>query len=171
MVVLQYLLKELYVQFLNDAQKFISFIYLQWLQVAFLWITQQGWNAMIVPHASNIGVPPQWENLTNDCHPPQRAVNQLHYICIAHLLKMNITETFYFHVASVEIVTTLSLKMSAWDCCTVSGHEEIWVGNRRSWRMLAVLSSSAARIWNAAQEWWVHEWAGKIVQLVEISTW
>lgn len=80
---------------------------------------------MIVPHASNVGVPPQWENLTNDCHPPQRAVYQLHYIGIAHFLKMNITETFYFHVISVETVTTLSLKMSAWDCCTVSGHEEI----------------------------------------------
>lgn len=60
---------------------------------------------MIVPHAANIGVPPQWKDLTNDSHPPQRAVNQLHYVCIAHLLKMDMTEMFYFHLLSLETVT------------------------------------------------------------------
>lgn len=43
---------------------------------------------MVVPHAAHVGVSPQWEGLANDGHPAQRAVNELHDICIAHLLKM-----------------------------------------------------------------------------------
>lgn len=43
---------------------------------------------MIVPHTANIGVPPQREALTNDGHPPKRAVNQLHNVCVTHLLEM-----------------------------------------------------------------------------------
>lgn len=46
---------------------------------------------MIVSHTPNIGVSPQWEDLTNDGHPPQGAVNQLHDISITHLLKMKKT--------------------------------------------------------------------------------
>lgn len=43
---------------------------------------------MIVSHAAHVGVSPQWEDLSNDGHPAQRAVNELHDICIAHFLKM-----------------------------------------------------------------------------------
>lgn len=46
---------------------------------------------MIVPHTANVGVPPQREDLTNDGHPAQRAVNQLHDVCITHLLKERTT--------------------------------------------------------------------------------
>lgn len=42
---------------------------------------------MIVPHAAHVGVSPQWEDLPDDGHPAQRAVNELHDVCIAHLLK------------------------------------------------------------------------------------
>lgn len=62
--------------------------YLQRLQVALLGVAEQGGNAMIVPHAAHVGVFPQWEDLSNDGHPAQRAVNELHDICIAHFLKM-----------------------------------------------------------------------------------
>lgn len=47
---------------------------------------------MIVPHAAHVGVPPQWEDLPNDGHPAQGAVNELHDICIAHFLKMERTD-------------------------------------------------------------------------------
>lgn len=75
------------------SQSFGSFnrFYLQGLQIAFLRVTEQGGDAMIVSHTPNIGVSPQWEDLTNDGHPPQGAVNQLHDICITHLLKMKKT--------------------------------------------------------------------------------
>lgn len=48
---------------------------------------------MIVPHAAHVGVSPQWEDLPNDGHPAQRAVNELHDIGIAHFLKMERTDT------------------------------------------------------------------------------
>lgn len=48
---------------------------------------------MIVPHAAHVGVPPQREDLPNDGHPAQRAVNQLHDVCIAHLLKEERTDS------------------------------------------------------------------------------
>lgn len=72
--------------------KSLSSFYLQGLQVSFLWVAQQGGNAMIVPHAANIGVSPQREDLTDDGHPPQRAVNQLHDVCITHLLETKMSE-------------------------------------------------------------------------------
>lgn len=53
---------------------------------------------MIVPHAAHVGVSPQWEDLSNDGHPAQRAVNELHDICVAHFLKMERTER---HISSV----------------------------------------------------------------------
>ncbi|TNN69639.1 hypothetical protein EYF80_020129 [Liparis tanakae] len=62
------------------------------LQIAFLRVTEQGRDAMVVPHTANIGVPPQWKDLTNDGHPPQRAVNQLHDVRITHFLNMKTTE-------------------------------------------------------------------------------
>lgn len=46
---------------------------------------------MVVPHAANVGVSPQREDLPNDGHPAQGAVNQLHDVSIAHLLKMEST--------------------------------------------------------------------------------
>lgn len=73
-------------------ERILKWFYLQGLQIAFLWVTEQGRDAMIVPHTANIGVSPQWEDLTNDGHPTQGAVNQLHDICITHLLKMKKTD-------------------------------------------------------------------------------
>lgn len=49
--------------------------YLQGLQVAFLRVTKEGGDPMIVPHAANIGVSPQWKDLTDEGHAPQGAVN------------------------------------------------------------------------------------------------
>lgn len=65
-------------------------LYLQGLQVSLLWVTKQGGDAMIVPHTANVGVSPHREDLTNDGHAAQRAVDQLHDLCVAHLLR---TET------------------------------------------------------------------------------
>lgn len=42
---------------------------------------------MVVPHAADVGVPPQREDLTDDGHPAQGAVNQLHDVRVAHLLQ------------------------------------------------------------------------------------
>lgn len=42
---------------------------------------------MVVPHAADVGVPPQWEDLTDDGHSAQGAVNQLHDVRVAHLLQ------------------------------------------------------------------------------------
>lgn len=67
----------------GDSYRF----YLQGLQIAFLWVTEEGRDTMIISHAPNIGVSPQWEDLTDDGHPPEGAVNQLHDIRITHLLK------------------------------------------------------------------------------------
>lgn len=50
---------------------------------------------MIVPHTTDVGVSPQWEDLTNYGHPPQRAVNQLHDVCITHLLQMKTGEVSF----------------------------------------------------------------------------
>lgn len=47
---------------------------------------------MIVPHAAHVGVSPQREDLPNDGHPAQRAVNELHDIWVAHFLKMEMTD-------------------------------------------------------------------------------
>lgn len=64
-------------------------LYLQGLQVALLWIAEQRGNAVVVPHAADVGVPPQREDLTDDGHAAQGAVNQLHDVCVAHLLQMD----------------------------------------------------------------------------------
>lgn len=42
---------------------------------------------MIVPHAAHAAVPPQWEDLTNHCHPPQCTVGQLHDLSVTDLLQ------------------------------------------------------------------------------------
>ena len=69
----------------------LSGVYLQGLQIAFLRVTEQGGDAMIVPHAANVGVSPQREDLTDDGHPPQRAVNQFHDVRVTHLLRKKTT--------------------------------------------------------------------------------
>lgn len=62
-------------------------LYLQGLQVALLWIAEQRGDAVVVPHAADVGVPPQREDLTDDGHPAQGAVNQLQDVGVAHLLQ------------------------------------------------------------------------------------
>lgn len=44
---------------------------------------------MVVPHAADVGVPPQREDLTDDGHSAQGAVNQLHDVRVAHLLQVD----------------------------------------------------------------------------------
>lgn len=55
---------------------------------------------MVVPHTANVGVSPQREDLPNDGHPPQGAVNQLHDVGVAHLLKMESTSTLHHKLAN-----------------------------------------------------------------------
>ena len=42
---------------------------------------------MVVPHAPDVGVSPQREDLTYDGHPAQRTVDPLHDFCVTHLLR------------------------------------------------------------------------------------
>lgn len=74
-----------------SAGESLSGVYLQGLQIAFLRVAEQGGDAMIVPHAANVGVSPQREDLTDDGHPPQRAVNQFHDVRVTHLLRKKTT--------------------------------------------------------------------------------
>lgn len=73
---------------------------------------------MIVPHAAHVGVPPQWEDLSNDGHPAQRAVNELHDVCVAHFLKMERTER---DISSVRTSVWLLFRGNVWKgsstCC------------------------------------------------------
>lgn len=41
---------------------------------------------MIVPHAADVGVPPQGEDLPDHCHPAQSAVDKLHDLCVTNFL-------------------------------------------------------------------------------------
>lgn len=66
----------------------MSAVYLQGLQVALLRVAEQRGDAVVVPHAADVGVPPQREDLADDGHPPQGAVDQLHDVSVAHLLRM-----------------------------------------------------------------------------------
>ena len=61
--------------------------YLQRLQVSILRVAQQGGDAVVVPHAADVGVAPHGEDLSDDGHATQGAVHQLHYLRIAHLLR------------------------------------------------------------------------------------
>lgn len=72
---------------LKEPPHFLPRPYLQGLQVALLWIAEQRGDAVVVPHAADVGVPPQREDLTDDGHPAQGAVNQLHDVRVAHLLQ------------------------------------------------------------------------------------
>lgn len=76
-------------------RKSLSGFYLQGLQIAFLRVTKQRGDAMVVPHTANVGLSPHREDLTDDGHSPQRAMNQLHYVCITHLLKMKTTGVYF----------------------------------------------------------------------------
>lgn len=64
-------------------------LYLQGLQVTLLWIAEQRGDAVVVPHTADVGVPPQREDLTDDGHSAQGAVNQLHDVGVAHLLQVD----------------------------------------------------------------------------------
>lgn len=62
---------------------------LQRLQVALLRVTEQGGDAVIVPHTAHTAVSPQRENLPDRGHPSQGTVGQLHNLSIADLLHIN----------------------------------------------------------------------------------
>lgn len=101
-----------------------KWFYLQGLQIAFLWVTQQGGDPMIISHTANIGVPPQRENLTNDGHPPQRAMNQLHDVWITHLLKTKMTqEEFNVRGLPSDWKWHLKKNKSNWNFSVVRNHD------------------------------------------------
>lgn len=58
---------------------------------------------MIVPHTTHVGVPPQRKDLTDDGHPAQRAVNQLHDVGITHLLEMETAQAESLLILSNEL--------------------------------------------------------------------
>lgn len=82
---------------------------LQWLQVSLLRVAEQRGDAMAVPHAVHAAVPPQWKNLTDDRHPSQSAVGQLHDLSVADLLRKQRRQT-----CRQILLLTLLLKLISW---------------------------------------------------------
>ena len=59
---------------------------LQHLEVAFLWITEQGRDAMVVPHAFLV-VLCRWEDLSDHGHPAKGTVDQIQDLGVTDFLK------------------------------------------------------------------------------------
>lgn len=118
------ILMHIYMQHISTIR--LEWFYLQGLQIAFLWVTEEGGDAMIVPHTANVGVPPQWEDLTNDGHPPQRAMNQLHDVCITHLLKTKATQED-FSLRGLSLLSVVAFLIWLRFLCSEESWHKLWI--------------------------------------------